>query len=165
MACLMLYDLVSQAFMHRLRDLHAAGPLQCVRQRGFKRIPLLSGRQWRFGVEHSVDELLVELVGLFGVKQGVIEISRTVIEGGEQEAKLRRGHDLTGCAAVELIFSGKKTELRLSVLDRTDTADDIGKHGVGDLPASRRLCPYREHHRHHRTSRADSCRHPCRATR
>ena len=93
-------------------------------------------------MEHSVDELLVDLVRLFGVKQGVIEISRTVIEGGEQEAKLRRGYDLTGCAAVELIFSCKEAKLRLSVLDRTDTADDIGKHGVGDLPASRRLCPY-----------------------
>ena len=56
-------------------------------------------------MEYGVQELLMKLVGLAGIVQGVIDVGRPVVKGGEQEAQLWRGDDLAGGAVVELVLS------------------------------------------------------------
>ena len=80
-------------------------------------------------MENGVDELLMNLVRLFGVEQGVVQIGGPAVEGREQEAQLRRGHHLAG-PAVELILPGEVAQLHPAVLHRADAADQIGEHRV-----------------------------------
>ena len=56
-------------------------------------------------MEDRIDKLLVNLIRLPGVEQGVIDVGRPVVKGGEQEAQLWRGDDLAGGAVVELVLS------------------------------------------------------------
>lgn len=58
-------------------------------------------------MKYAVDDFLVDLICLSGIEQGIVDICRTIIKGGEQESQFRCGNDLTG-TAVELIVSGKK---------------------------------------------------------
>ena len=126
-------DLIPQPLMDRLDHLHAAGVLQGVGQGALESLPLLRGEQRRLRMKDRVNELLVDLVGLFGVEQGVVEVGGPVVKGGKEESQLRRGHNLAGDTAVELVLPGKKAQLQLSVLDRADAADDIGEHRVGGV--------------------------------
>ena len=77
-----------------LDPLQGAGALQGLRQGGLEGLPLLLGGHGRLGVEHRVQEVLVEVPGGAGIEEGVIDIGRPVVEGREQEAQLRRGDDL-----------------------------------------------------------------------
>ena len=116
--------------MDGLGHLHAARLPQSVGQGPLEGLPLLGGGHGRLGMEHRVDHLLVELIGLAGVEQGVVEVGRPVVEGREQEAQLRRRHHPAGGAGVELVVAGEVAQLRLALLYRTDAADKVGEHGV-----------------------------------
>ena len=80
-------------------------------------------------MKHGVDELLVELVRLAGVKEGVVDVGRPVVKGREEEAQLRRADHLSH-GVVELIVAGEIPQLRPARLHRADAADNIGEHLV-----------------------------------
>ena len=125
----MLGHPVQQPLMDGLDHLHRAGVPQPLPQGGLEGLLLLGGGHGGLGVEDGVDELLMDLIRLFGVEQGVVQIGGPAVKGGEQEAQLRRGHHLAG-PAVELVLPGEVAQLHLAVLHRADAADQIGEHRV-----------------------------------
>lgn len=56
-------------------------------------------------MEDGIQKLLMQLVRLAGIGEGVVDVGRPVVKGGEQEAQLWRGDDLAGGAVVELVLS------------------------------------------------------------
>ena len=67
-------------------------------------------------MENAVDELLMQLVRLPGVKQRVVDIGGPVVKGGKEEPQLRRCDGLAD-GAVELVVAGEVAQLRLAQLD------------------------------------------------
>lgn len=125
LALLVFLELVVDALVDGLEHLHAALVLQPLTQGGLKGHLLLSGGHGRFGVEHRVDELLVQLVGAACIIQGVIDVGRPVVKGGEEEAQLRGTDDLPRRQVVELVLLGEVAQLRLALLHRIDAADKV----------------------------------------
>ena len=72
----------------------------------------------------------MDLICLSGIEQGIVDIGRTIVKGWEHESQFRCGNDLAG-TTVELIISREESQLRFALLHRTDTANDIGKYGIG----------------------------------
>ena len=81
-------------------------------------------------MKYAVDNFLVDLICLSGIEQGIVDIGRTIVKGWEHESQFRCGNDLAG-TTVELIISREESQLRFALLHRTDTANDIGKYGIG----------------------------------
>ena len=90
----MQLNALPQLLVDRLHQLHAALHPQRVGEGGLKGLSLLRGGQGRLRAKYSVDELLVEKLRLAHVVQGVIQVGRPPVKGGEQKTKLRRGHYL-----------------------------------------------------------------------
>ena len=81
-------------------------------------------------MKYAVDDFLVNLICLSGIEQGIVDISRTIVKGGEHESKFRCGNDLAD-TTVELVVSGEESQLSFALLHRADTANDIGEYGIG----------------------------------
>ena len=80
-------------------------------------------------MEDAVQKGLGLAVRPAAVEQGVVQVGGPVVEGGEEEAVLRRGHGL-GDAAVELVVPGEVPQAGLALLHRADGAQQVGEHRV-----------------------------------
>ena len=129
-ALLMLLNLVAESVMDGLDQFHIAGITQSFAECILECFFLLSGRHGGCGMKYAVDDFLVDLICLSGIEQGIVDIGRTIVKGGEQESQFRCGNNLAG-TTVELIVSGEEAKLSLALLHRTDTANDIGEYGIG----------------------------------
>lgn len=83
-------------------------------------------------MKYGVDKFLVELSRFAGIEQGVIDVGRPVVKGGEQEAQFRCGDGLSD-GAVKFVVAREIPQLHLARLHRAYAADDIGKHLVGGV--------------------------------
>ena len=128
----MLSDPVCQPLVDGEDYLHGICVPQRLGEGALERLPLLGGGHGRLGVEHRINKLLVKLIRLAGVEQGVVDVGRPVVKGGEQKTKLRRGHYLAG-GVVELVVAGEVVQLRLAQLHRADTAEDVSKYVLGAI--------------------------------
>ena len=119
-----------QLLMDGLDHIIAALLFQRLAQSLVEGFPLVSGGHGHLGAEHRVDEILMDLLGILGVKQGVINVSGPVVKAGEHEAQLRGGHDLARGEILESALLRAVAELHLSGLHRADAAEDIAEHLV-----------------------------------
>ena len=126
----MLFNLVAESVVDRLDQFHIAGITQSIAECILECFLLLSGRHGGCGMKYAVDDFLVNLICLSGIEQGIVDISRTIVKGGEHESKFRCGNDLAD-TTVELVVSGEESQLSFALLHRTDTANDIGEYGIG----------------------------------
>ena len=94
----MIFDARSDLLVHGLDDIVAAILVERVGKRRAKGIFLLLGRHRRVDVEQRVDDLLMDLRGVFRVEQHIVNIRRAVVERGVEEAELGRGRDVAGGA-------------------------------------------------------------------
>ena len=108
--------------MNRLDHLQAAGVLQRPGESPLEGLPLLGGGHGGLRAEDGVQELLVNLVRLPGIEEGVVDVRRPVVEGGEKEAQLRGGDHLSGGAAVEFVLPGEIAQLHFAVFHRAHAA-------------------------------------------
>ena len=108
--------------MDRLDHLQAARALQRPGEGPLEGLLLLGGGHGGLRAEDGVQELLVNLVRLPGVEEGVVDVRRPIVEGGEEEAQLRGGNHLPGGAAVELVFPGEIAQLHFAGFHRADAA-------------------------------------------
>lgn len=124
---LMLPDLAGKLVVDRLGDLDAATCPQRILQDRFKDLSLFCSGHRRFHMEDRIDKLLVDLAGLSGVKESVVDICCPVIKGREQKAKLRRSDSLSG-STVKFIVPREISQLYLALLDGAHHTDDVGEH-------------------------------------
>ena len=130
-ALLVLHDALAQLLVDGLHHIVAAILLQRVAQRRTEGVFLLLGGQRRRHAEYRVDDLLVDLSGVFAVKQGVVDVGGAVIKGGEQESQLRRQRDVTGGRAVEAAVLIVVFQLQRRGFYRADAAQKVLEHRVG----------------------------------
>ena len=116
--------------MDGLDHIIAALLFQCLAQRLMESLPLVSGRHGHLGAEHRVDKILVDLLGIFGIKQGVIDIRGPVVKAGEHKAQLRGCHDLSRDKILKTALLRAVAKLHLPGLHRADAAQDIAEHLV-----------------------------------
>ena len=114
--------------MHGLNHIKAAVLVECPGQRLVKALLLSSGRHGHRRAEDRVHEVLVAGIDVFGIEQGVVDICRASVEGREQEAQLRRGHNLADDGAAEALLVRHVAELRLSRFHRAHTAEHVLVH-------------------------------------
>ena len=132
-ALLMLGDALAQLLMDGLHHVIAAIFLQRLPQGGGEHILLLPGGHGRLHPEHRVNDLLVDLLCVFAVVEGVIDIGRPVVEGGEQESQLRSGGDMAGGGAVKAAVLTAVFQLQGRGLDRADAAEDMVVDLIGGV--------------------------------
>ena len=133
MALLVLCDTLTQLLVDGLHHVVAALLLEGIAQRRAEHVLLLLGGHRRLRAEHRVDHLLMELGGVPAVKEGVVDVGGTVVEGGEQEAQLRRQRDMAGGGAVEAAVLAAVFQLQRGGLHRTDAAHEVLIHRVRPL--------------------------------
>ena len=97
-ALLVIFDARSDLLVHGLDDIVAAILVERVGKRRAKGVFLLLGRHRRVDVEQRVDDLLMDLRGIFRVEQHIVNVRRAVVECGVEEAELGRGRDVAGGA-------------------------------------------------------------------
>ena len=80
--------------MHRLDNIVAAIPVERVRERRAEGVLLLRSGHRRLDAEERVDDLFMQLRGVFRVKEHVVDVRRAAVEGGIKETELGRGSNV-----------------------------------------------------------------------
>ena len=133
MALLVVLHQATQLIVDRLDHLVAALLPQGVREHRGKGSLLGLGRHGSRSVEQGIDQGLMDVLHVFGIVQGVIEIGAAVVKGREQEAHLGLGYHPVGRQVVELVFLYRVAESRLGLLDGADAAQDVGVDFCGAI--------------------------------
>ena len=93
-ALLVILDAGTNLLMHGLDNIVAAILVERVCKRQAEGVLLLLGGHRRFDAKERVDDLLMQLGGIFRVEKHVVDVRRAAVEGGIEEAELWRGSDV-----------------------------------------------------------------------